>query len=179
MKSLRYLIPILFVFSACSPKNSKSVVKTNTPFKWHTFEEAVALNKKHPKKFMVDVYTDWCGWCKKMDKHVFSDPQVMEYLGANFYAVKLNAEQKEEIKFSGETFKWKDTGNGRGVHEFAHSLLEGKLGYPTVVYLNEKYERIMISPGYKEVADMMIELRFTSEEQYAKTTWDEFKEQNQ
>ena len=177
MKLLTYLTFLLLFLMGCSAKNSKSVIKADEPFKWYTIEEAAALNKIKPKKIMVDVYTDWCGWCKKMDKSTFSDEEVKKYLATNFYAVKLNAEQKEDIKFSGETFKWKDMGNGRGVNEFAHSLLEGKMGYPTVVYLNEKYERIMISPGYKEVADILLELRFASEEQYNKTTWDEFKEQ--
>ena len=36
--------------------------------KWISIEEAEKLNKENPKKIMIDVYTDWCGWCKKMDK---------------------------------------------------------------------------------------------------------------
>ena len=69
------------------------------PFKWYTWEEAVALNKTKPKKIVVDVFTNWCGWCKKMDKGAFSDPAVAAYIAANFYPVKLNAEQREEINF--------------------------------------------------------------------------------
>ena len=65
--------------------------------------------------------------------------------------------------------------NGRGgVHNLAYLLLDGKLGYPAMVYLNEKFERIMISPGYKEVPDMLKELKFAAEEQYMKTTWEEY-----
>ncbi|MBK7335110.1 MAG: DUF255 domain-containing protein [Saprospirales bacterium] len=62
--------------------------------KWHTWEEAVAANKKEPRKILVDVYTDWCGWCKRMDATTFQDQTVMDYLKKNFYAVKLDAEQK-------------------------------------------------------------------------------------
>ena len=67
--------------------------------KWYSFEEAVELNKTKPKKILVDVYTDWCGWCKKMDQNTFSHPVIAEYINKNFYAVKFDAESKEAIKF--------------------------------------------------------------------------------
>ncbi len=146
--------------------------------KWYTWEEAVALNKTKPKKIFVDVYTDWCGWCKRMDKGAFMDPQVVAYMSEHFYPVKLNAEQKADIQFNGETFKYVDNGNGRGIHTLAYSLLDGQLSYPSVVYITEKYERIMISAGYKEVPDLMKELRFAAEEQYNKTTWEQYKATN-
>ena len=143
--------------------------------KWYTWEEAVELNKTKPKKMLVDVYTDWCGWCKVMDKKTFTDAEVVEYINKNFYSVKFNAEQKGNVKFNEQNFGYVETGNGKGVHTLAYALLDGKLGYPTIVYLNEKYERILISPGFKEVGDMMKELKFTAEEQYAKTTWEAYR----
>lgn len=147
------------------------------PLKWYTWEEAVELNKTKPRKIVVDVFTDWCGWCKKMDKGAFADPAVTAYISANFYPVKLNAEQRGEIKFNDETFGFVANDNGRGgVHTLAYALLDGHMGYPTLVYLNEKYERIMISPGFKETPDLLKELRFAAEEMYIKTTWEKYKE---
>lgn len=148
------------------------------PLKWYTWEEAVALNKSKPKKIMVDVYTNWCGWCKKMDKGAFADPAVATYITANFYPVKLNAEQREAIQFNDEKLEFVANDNGRGgVHALAYALLDGHMGYPTLVYLNEKYERIMISPGFKESNDLMKELRFAAEEIYSKTTWEKYKQE--
>lgn len=143
---------------------------------WLTWEQAVELNQKKPRKIIVDVFTDWCGWCKKMDKGTFMDPKVAAYVNEKFYAVKLNAEQRADINFNAEVFKFvpNDTGRG-GVHSLAYALLDGKMGYPSMVYLNEKYERIMISPGYKETEDMLKELRFAAEEFYSKTTWEQFR----
>jgi thioredoxin-related protein len=149
------------------------------PLKWYTWEQAVELNKTKPKKFVVDVYTDWCGWCKKMDKGAFADPAVTAYISEHFYPVKLNAEQREEIKFNDENFGFVPNDNGRGgVHTLAYALLDGKMSYPTLVYLNEKFERIMISPGFKESADLMKELKFAAEEVYSKNSWENYKEGN-
>ncbi|MCC7246763.1 MAG: DUF255 domain-containing protein [Saprospiraceae bacterium] len=183
MKKLAFL-GILAAFFGVFCLNFKTptqpTISSNEPgtLKWYTWQEATELNKTKPKKIMIDVYTDWCGWCKKMDKSTFMDPKVVEYLSANFYPVKLDAEQKADIVFNNETFKFVDTGNGKGVHTLAYSLLDGRMGYPSVVYLTEKYERIMISPGYKEVPDMMKELKFAAENIYQTRSWDDFSSDN-
>lgn len=151
-------------------------ISSPSKINWISWEEAVKLNQTNPKKIVVDVFTNWCGWCKKMDKGTFKDPAVAGYVNDKFYAVKLNAEQRAEIKFNSEVFKFVPSETGRGgVHSLAYALLDGKMGYPSMVYLNEKYERIMISPGYKESPDMLKELKFAAEEQYSKTTWEKFR----
>ena len=165
----------LIGLSAYFAKISMPEPKEATPSKWYTWEEAIELNKTQPRKILVDVYTDWCGWCKRMDKSTFSEADVASYLGDNFYPVKLNAEQRQQIIFSADTFTYVDTGNGRGVHTLAYALLDGKMSYPTIVYLDENYRRIMISPGYKEPVDLMKELKFTKEELYNKTSWEEYR----
>ncbi len=150
--------------------------KTTTEVQWLTFEQAVELNKTKPKKIAIDVFTEWCGWCKRMDQTTFVDAEVTKYLVDNFYCVKLDAEQKADINWNGQTFKHVlPEGQKRGINTFAYSLLDGKLGYPTIVYLNEKFERIMISPGYKEVPDMMKELRFAADEIWKTKTWEDYK----
>lgn len=175
MKKRSLLLPAFAVLLL-----SLSSFRPSTPslvaVKWYTWEEAVALNKVKPKKFMVDVYTDWCGWCKVMDKKTFTDEAVAKFIAHNFYPIKFNAEQKDDVKFNGQTYRYVDTGNGRGIHTLAYALLDGKMGYPTIVYLNEKYERILVSPGYKEPADITKELRFIAEHQYLKTTWEAYRD---
>jgi thioredoxin-related protein len=146
-----------------------------TEMRWYSWSEASELQKTKPRKLFIDVYTDWCGWCKRMDKNTFSDPKVAAYLAENFYPIKLDAEQKEDIVFGRDTFKYVTMDNGRGVHTLAYSLLDGRMGYPSIVMLDEQYRRIMISPGYKEVADIMPELTFAAEQHYDSLSWDQYK----
>ncbi len=141
--------------------------------KWYTWEEAIQLSEKNPKKIFVDVYTEWCGWCKKMDATTFKDPAVVKFMNENFYAVKFDAEQRESIQYNGYTLKYIPSGN-RGIHELAYSLLDGRLSYPSYVYLDEKQARITISPGYKQVDGMMKELKYIGEDHYKNKSFDEF-----
>lgn len=149
------------------------VEKEKATIEWHTWEEAIAKSKENPKKIFIDIYTDWCGWCKVMDKKTFTDKKVIEYMNENFYAVKFDAEQKEVIEFDGHEFAYINSGR-RGVHELAYSLLDGRLGYPSVVYLDEDNKRISVSPGYKEAKGMINELQFVAEEHYKTTSFEKF-----
>jgi len=141
---------------------------------WITWEEAMEKTKSNPKKVFVDMYTSWCGWCKRMDATTFKDPKIVAYLNDNFYPVKFNAEQKKTIEFQGHQFKFVPNGR-RGYHELANAMLNGRMGYPSFVLLDEEMARIMISPGYKKAEQMMPELEFAKEEQYKVMSFDDYK----
>lgn len=164
------------------PKNDHdkaAAIEANheSAIKWMTWDEAIEANKKDQKVIFIDFYTDWCGWCKRMDKTTFADHDIADYINKNFYPVKFNAEQKETILFDGNEFKWQKGGRN-GYHDLAFSLLDGRLGYPSYVYLSPKYERILISPGFKPVPDLQKELKFVNEGHYSSTSWEEYKKLN-
>ena len=69
-----------------------SLTTTAQEIQWMTWDQAIAKNNENPRKIMIDVYTDWCGWCKRMDKSTFVDTAVVNYVNKHFYAVKFNAE---------------------------------------------------------------------------------------
>jgi len=166
-----------FIPKSDSAANAATSAAKDGGINWLTWEEAIKANEKAPKKFFIDFYTDWCGWCKRMDATTFVEPGVVEYVNKNFYAVKFNAEQKEEVVFQGNTFKWQ-AGGRNGVHMLAYELLNGRLGYPSYVYLTPTYERILISPGFKQAPDLQKELKFVFEDHYTKTSWDQYKVSN-
>jgi thioredoxin-related protein len=114
---------------------------------WISLEEAFSKVQTSPKKVLVDVYTDWCGWCKVMDQKTFTDPEVVKYVNENYYAVKFNAESKKDVKIGSTLYKF-DASNR--AHEAAIALLQGKMSYPSIVYLDEKFSMIQPVPGYME-----------------------------
>ena len=72
--------------------------------KWMSFDEAIALQKENPKPIFMDVYTDWCGPCKMLDKNTFQTKEVSEYINANYYAVKFNGEGNTTLNYKGRKF---------------------------------------------------------------------------
>lgn len=136
MKKL--FLPAVVVLMALS---SAFILKPNekATIKWLTLEEAYELNKANPRKIFVDVYTNWCGWCKRMDKDTFQDPKVAEFVNENFYAVKLNAESQDKITIGQDTTTSQMMARSMGVS-----------GYPTIVYIKEDFKTIQAVPGYQK-----------------------------
>jgi thioredoxin-related protein len=116
--------------------------------KWMTFEQAEAKMKEHPKKVIVDVYTGWCGWCKKLDREIYTNDSLIDYVNEHFYAVKFDAEQRTAINFTGRA--WNYTPEKR-VNELAYALLQGKMSYPTTVFMDEGFKDAQPVPGYLEL----------------------------
>jgi len=126
---------------------------------WTTFDKIAKSGKnKGNKKYLVDVYTEWCGWCKVMDKKTFTDPTIQKYLNDNFHIVKFDAEQKETVKFKDKEYEYVNSGK-RGINKLAVELLGNRMSYPTLVYLDENLNKITASPGYKKPDQLIKELK--------------------
>lgn len=142
---------------------------------WITIEEAYALNQENPKKIIVDIYTDWCGWCKRMDATTYSNPIIVKYINENFYAVKFDAEQKEDVTILGTTFKFVGEGR-RGYHELAAALLQGKMSYPTTVFLDETFNMIQPIPGYLDANGIEPILWYFASDAFKSEEWPTFQQ---
>lgn len=136
---MKYLSLFFIVFSL------SFAAKAQDQIQWMKFEDAIAENAKNPKMILVDVYTDWCGWCKKMDKETFTDPKVIEYINSKFYAVKMNAEDtKRTFEFMGKTYNEAQMAAAMRVNS-----------YPNFVIIEPKLQNIAQMPGYRQPTEFL------------------------
>ncbi len=174
MKSILHLgLVLLMFFAATAISSVQAGGEGKGAIQWYSIEEGLALSEQSNKKMIIDIYTDWCGWCKKLDKVTFSHPVVAEYINENFIPVKLDGEMKETVVLQGQEFKFIPKGR-KGVHELANYLMKGNPTYPSVAFLDEKKEVITVQPGFLEPADMDKLLKFIGDDYYLKTPWPMF-----
>jgi uncharacterized protein YyaL (SSP411 family) len=166
-------ISVLLCSVSLFGQTAKPNVHHAGPVNWLTFEQAVELNKKEKKQIFIDVYATWCGPCKMMDRQTFADSAVARILNTNFYPVKLDAEQREDISFMGSTFKFVPSGNS-GYHQLAAALLNNKLSYPTFVFMTEDHKIIQAIPGFHQAPDFHKIIQFIGEGHHKKMNWEQW-----
>ncbi|WP_415189775.1 thioredoxin family protein [Psychroserpens sp.] len=169
MKRILLLFAIALMISSAAIAQSQKI-------NWVTFEEALELQKKNPKKIMMDVYTVWCGPCKMLDKNTFSNTDVVEYVNKNFYAVKFNAEGNSVVNYKGAEFKnsgYKEELKTRrnSAHELSRHL--GVRAYPTIVYFDEEANVIQPISGYMKPQQIELYLKLFHSNDYKDITSNE------
>ena len=172
MRTLLFSFLISLAILPLSSWTTPEAEETNE-INWVSFEEAIKLNEKKPKKIIIDLYTDWCGWCKKMDRDTYARQEIIDYVNENYYAVKFDAEQQEEVFFQDHTFKFVQSGR-RGYHELAAALTQNKLSYPTTVFMTESMEIIQPIPGYLDATTFDTIMRYIGEDHFKKSSWEDF-----
>src|SRR3990172_2404031 len=104
---------------------------------WMSFDEGVLKAQRENKKILIDVFTDWCGWCKKMDKDTYPDEAVRSAIDKHFVAIKLDAESEKKVTFRGQKMT-----------QIAFAQSAGATSYPSTLFLDEKLKPISLLPGY-------------------------------
>jgi thioredoxin-related protein len=131
--------------------------------KWKSYSEGRKEAKADGRKVLIDVYTTWCGWCKKMDRDVYGNDTIREYILEHFVPVKLNAESQTAHEVDSVSVTERQISGAYGISS-----------YPTTVFLEEDGSTITVLPGYVKAGMFLHVLEYIAEEQYKTTSWNDF-----
>jgi thioredoxin-related protein len=126
---------------------------------WKSITQALDAAPKEGKLIVLDVYTDWCGWCKRMDRDTYADSSVAAYLNSRFVASKMNPEKSGKLTYDGKEYSQADFSQALGIR-----------GYPATVFFNEKGEVLTVVPGYIAAKEFLPMLKYFGEGVYQKGT---------
>ena len=155
-------------------ENNDAKFNEDSDINWMSFEEAYLKCKKNPRPILVDIYTTWCGPCKLMNAQTFSNPRISKYINEHFYAVKFDAESKDTVKFDSYVFVSTDPSTENAPHQFAASILDNQLSYPSIVFLNNQVQRLDIIKGFQPPKTFEFVLNYYGSGQYQTTKWEDF-----
>lgn len=147
MKQLSYIL-LGISFMACTsftlPKDDKKKDNTKeSEVKWYNWNDGYALSLKSHKIVLVDLYTSWCGWCKRMDRDTYTNEEVAAFINKKFIPIKLNPEADgmynvDSLKMNGSQLMGMLTNNQ-------------STGYPTIVFIYPN-KNIELYPGYQDAS---------------------------
>ena len=153
--SVFFFLPLVVLFAQTN--------KELASLRWHRWDEGVTATQTSGKYMLVDVYTDWCGWCKKMDRVVYTHPQVQQLLAASFVTIKLDAESTNLIT--------------NGTNQYTEQELAKMLGvnsYPTTMVYDKRFQLISRFSGYYEPKEFIRYLKYIRGKHYTQYTFKEY-----
>lgn len=148
--------------------------------KWYSFEEGIEEAAKSHKKVFIDVYTEWCGYCVKMDKTTFANSEVAQYMNDNFVAIKLDAETNDTINFKGYQFVNPQQNSKRSNNTLAYALIGKRLSFPSFVFMTENdFDRIDVLKGYVPKDRFLSILKFIATDSFKSVTFKDYMEKQE
>lgn len=162
---LSVLFGWVLIFS-CAQKPVEKVEK----MKWMSLQQVQDSLQSVKRPVLIDLYTDWCGWCKVMDKKTYANKNVSSYLQEKFYSVKVDAESRKDLSWKGKAYSYN---RDYKTNDFAIYLTNGQLSYPTTVFIPVDGEPQAI-PGYLSPAEFESLVKYFGEGKFGKVSFDEY-----
>ena len=164
------MLTIFLLISSFSCKESiddkVSAEGKNLPIKWENISTVFKSNDKNDnnknanlkKPVLLFFYTEWCVYCKKMDKEIFSDYEIAQYMNDNYINVRVNPEKENnKIKIM-----------DKDITPYELMMHIGANGFPTTLFFDKEMKPIETIPGYIEKKTFLLILKYLKEELYNK-----------
>lgn len=155
-------IALIFFINTGTSQDQKAV-KVENGLSWVKYDKGLAQAAKENKPILIDFYTNWCGWCKKMDRDTFANDSVAKYLGDKFITVKVNAESNDPLVLKSGSISERDLARSFGVK-----------GYPTYFFLKSNGDKIFNVASYFPPDNFIKLLRYIGDEHYKTKTIQEY-----
>jgi len=157
MKTLKLLTLLSVIFSTGWRANEAPALV------WYSFNEGMAKAKTENKFVLMDVYTDWCGWCKVMDEKTYGDDNVAAYLKEKFVLVRLNPEKDGTVSYKGRLIEAAALAQGMGID-----------GYPATVFFEPTGDAVTMVSGYIQAGEFLKMIKFIGGRHYLTTNYSDF-----
>ena len=136
---------------------------------WMSLDEVREAQKTNPKNVLIDVYTNWCGPCKLMDRNTFSNTDIIRIINENYYAVKFNAEGNDTVTFMDKVFTNPNfdstkTQRRNSSHQFTQFL--GVNAYPSTLFFDSEMNYLTPVRGYLNPKQIEIYLLLFKDDTY-------------
>ncbi len=142
--------------------------------KWYTLEQAQKMDSVAPRKIFLDISTSWCGWCKTMDANTFHNPTIAKYMNDTYYCVRFDAESHDTVVFNGQKFWNSGAVGSRSAHNFAITVLQGRLSYPSFAFISKDRMTFTIMQGYMSPQQFEPYLHYYGEEKEKTMNYNDF-----
>lgn len=160
MRLTAAMVALTCLFLTAPSQNS---VASHGQLEWLSFDEAMLRAEREDKHVLMDVYTDWCGWCKTMDAKTYGDSRVTGYLNERFILIKLNPETDGNVTYKGKTYS---------AGYFSQAI--GVNGYPATAFFESNADMVTLVPGYVEADEFLRILEYISDKYYLKMSFPDF-----
>ena len=150
-KQVIFLSIILFMVCMFLPVQGLTAEKID----FITYDKGIKLVESLNKKAFIDFHAAWCKYCIKMEKEVFTNKEIIEYLNDNFISITVDTEKEEKIA---SEYKIK--------------------GLPQLYFLLEDGSPIKYRPGFVEVEELLQVLKYINTDSYKKMSFSDFVNQN-
>jgi len=159
---------ITFSFQVnCVSGNETPDKNKSSEIDWHTFDQGMKAAKKQEKVLVVDFYTDWCHWCKVMDKETYGNPEVVDYVKKNVVMAKINAETNEKFEYRGKSYAGREL-----------TMMFGVRGFPATAFFTQSGDLITVISGYIPADRFNVIVKYLAEGWYEKMKFEDFEKQH-